>query len=35
MDRIIERTHPDGTISYLWRDPETNEELPLIDLGNG
>lgn len=35
MDRIIERTHPDGTISYLWRDPETNEELPLTDLGNG
>lgn len=35
MDRIIERTHPDGTISYLWKDPETNEEFPLTDLGNG
>lgn len=35
MDKITERTHPDGTISYLWKNPETNEEFPLTDLGNG
>ncbi|MBQ7422033.1 MAG: hypothetical protein IJV27_07825 [Prevotella sp.] len=33
MDKIIERTHPDGTITYHYIDNGTKH--PLTDLGNG